>query len=325
MLFEPVLTPPLDSSASVLADWLELIAFFNEFGIARLDVLQAALKEQEEEPEDDIGENDKLLDRLIETLENEIDSREASCDGGYPFELSSDAEELILKENWEEDDYSFYIVCLLTSHLTTDSLFDFKVDVDLIKRLRNRVFQIVSTLAMAGLAEGSAGSIGWPRVDSETVLQALKRAESRGAGFVTKNEPGQYTPPQEKDGGIDVISWTLVDRPPPTVFYYGQVASGHKWQGKPANVHIGVFNPNYLEYGPRSNIAFATLIPFRVNDVTQWINQHTMHGTIIDRTRIPTYAKRGLQLSAKGVEMDEIENMPQVTNWISDFKFAALA
>ncbi len=324
MIGEPVVTPVLTDSVTVLVDWLELIAFFNEFNIARLDVLRGALREQEEEPENDIGERDRATEKLIEHIENEIAEREHFCNGSYPFVLSDDAEELKFNGEWNSEEYSFYLVCLLTSHLTKNSLFDFKTETDLEIRLRNRVFQVISTFAMAGLANGSAVSVGWPRENKQTVLQTLNRAQDWGAGFTTRRQTGEYVASQEKDGGIDVISWSTVDRPPPTIFYYAQVASGHNWKGKPVKIHIEVFEPNYFEYPPRGNKAFATLIPFRVTDVQLWINEHTKHGTILDRTRLPYYAKKGLDLKKSGTPMDEADNIPQVTEWITDFRDHAL-
>jgi len=330
MAGEPVVTPPLNAPATILVDWLELIAFFNEFGIARLDVLQGALAEQgylekpDDEHEDDIGERDKKIDKLIEKIENEITERETACNGGYPFELSDDAEELSLKTGWGSEEHRVYFVCLLTSHLTKKSLFDFEVKPALLTRLRNRVFQVISTIAMAGLANGSAASIGWPRPNNETVIEALKRAQARGSGFDARDVVGPDTPRQEKDGGIDIISWSVDDRVPPSILYYGQVASGHDWKGKPVTTYVKSFEAHYFDVGPRGNTAFATLIPFRETDVVLWRNQHMQHGTLLDRTRVPRFARVGFELSNAGQEMDEVDNLPQVTQWIADFRKCAL-
>ncbi|WP_428539319.1 hypothetical protein [Profundibacter sp.] len=55
-----------------------------------------------------------------------------------------------------------------------------------------------------------------------------------------------------------------------------------------------------------------------------WINEHTTHGTILDRTRLPHYAVKGLDLKNNGIEMDEAENIPQVIKWIKKFRKKAL-
>ena len=197
MAIEPVVTPGLNADDYVLVDWLELVAFFNEFRTARLDELDAAIEEQFEALEDDVADEDagQLGDddagniarvdaekeRVRESIENEVDFRKNDCENAYPFRLGDDAEELVLVENWQDDMFTPYLTCLITTHLTKNSLFDFEVAEDLKMRLRNRVFQVISTFAMAGLASGSAASIGWPRTDKADIVTTLKRAEARGA------------------------------------------------------------------------------------------------------------------------------------------------
>lgn len=340
MAGEPVVTPALDASDDVIVDWLELVAFFNEFRTARLDELDAAIEEQYEFEDDDdqgseqgvlgddatgnIARKDAEMERLRESIENEVEFRNTDCAGAYPFKLSDDAEELILLERWQDDRYTPYLTCLISTHLTKESLFDFEVGEDLVRRLRNRVFQVLSTFAMAGLARGSAASIGWPREDKADIISTLKRAEARGAGFLTRAEPGRYTPPKEKDGGVDVIAWQIDDRPPPILFYFAQVASGHNWPGKPVRTHAILFERKYLDDAHRGNVSYATLLPFRVANEDQWNNEHVIHGVLLDRTRLPRHANDGQQLSLNGVEMDESGNMPQVLEWLSNFRAVAL-
>lgn len=341
MPIEPVVTPGLNAEDHVLVDWLELIAFFNEFRTARLDELDAAIEEQfealeDDEPEDendDLGDDDAgniarvdaEKERVRERIENEVDFRLKDCDNAYPFRLGEDAEELVLVEDWQDDRFTPYLTCLITTHLTQNSLFDFAVGGGLISQLRNRVFQVLSTLAMAGLANGSAASVGWPRADRADIIATLKRAEARGAGFLTREEPGRYAPPRAKDGGVDVIAWEIGVRPPPVLFYFAQVASGHDWQGKSVRIHAELFEQNYLDDAHRGNVSYATLLPFRVADEGLWNHESKVHGVLLDRTRLPKHAVLGQALARGGVEMDEAENMPQVLAWLDDFRATALA
>lgn len=343
MPIEPVLTPVPSAEDKILVDWLELVAFFNEFRTARLDELDASIEAQFEAqdvdgPDDDeagadfdedndnnIGKIDAEKERLRERVENEVDFRTRDCAGAYPFELDANAEELVLTQDWQEDKYTPYLTCLITTHLTKSTLLEFEVPEALVQRLRNRVFQVLSTFAMAGLADGSAASIGWPRVDKADIIATLQRAEARGAGFKTRAAPGLYTPPNEKDGGVDVIAWQIDIRPPPIRFYFAQVASGHNWPGKPVRIHSELFERHYMDDAHRGNVSYATLLPFRVADELQWNNEHLIHGTLLDRTRLPKYAFVGQQLAAAGVDMDESANMPQVLSWLIDFRGAALA
>lgn len=107
MASEPVITPPLSSSASLLVDWLEFIAFFNDFGVARVGALMAAIKEQKNEPEENIAKQDMIIDQLREKIENEIIARQRACGDYYPFELSDDAEEFKLSGNWNTEGTNF--------------------------------------------------------------------------------------------------------------------------------------------------------------------------------------------------------------------------
>jgi hypothetical protein len=326
MLFaERVKTPPMGATPGVLCDWLELSALLSEYGISRIDALIAAEEQQEEEQEEDIGEADRQKDQLIELIENEIQERITNCRGAYPFALGEAGEELTLAEDWMELQYSFYLVCLLTSHLTRNSLLDFEVPPAFINSLRNGVFQTISTLAMAGLASAAnvtacAASVGWPRQRGEPLLDVLRRAQARGAGFVVRDQPGEYTPGEEKDGGIDVIAWRLEDRPPPSVFFYAQAASGHNWPGKPVSVHVRFFEDNYFDKKTLANISYATLIPFRELDVRLWIKETSTHHTLVDRTRISSYGSVALSWPNAHESIDDIDRMPVVTSWIADLR-----
>ncbi|WP_172492378.1 hypothetical protein [Gluconobacter oxydans] len=320
MRAEPVLLPDITSPPEVMVDVLELIAIFNEYNVSRVDEVRSSLFQQKDEQDSDISSNDREAEEINDKIENEINSRISSLGDSYPYEFSSDGEELTLVSNWKEEKYSFYITCLLTSHLTRDSSLNGETPIVLIQRLRNRVFQVMATLAMAGLARGNAASIGWPREGSESVMSALKRAERYRPSYITLDEPGELTPPREKDGGIDIIAWSMTDdRPPPTHFYYGQVASGHNWQDKPVELEVRMFEMNYFKYAPGCNRCYATLIPFRVmNSNSEWYRDHSKHGSILDRTRLPKYALEGINLAEKGVWMDESNNVSQITEWINN-------
>lgn len=315
-----VVAPALNTPVHDLVDWLELSSFFNEYGTARLDDIISSLNEQAEEQEEDIGRLHVQIDSLVADIEDEIRFRENSCIDCYPFLLSENAEEMTLKPDYTNNKYVFYLVCLLTSHIPTDGLYDFKVDESIVNQLRNGVFQTISTLAMAGLTPGIAISVGWPRPSNQSILDVLQTGQQLGSGYQVRKEIGVFAPRNVKDGGVDVISWTDSDRCPPSIIYYAQVASGKNWRGKPVTHYIEAFEDNFFEYRPRGNRAQATLIPFRVIDNSIWMNEHVAHGTLLDRTRLPYYANTGLTLAEKYNKIDEVNNLPAVTTWVSDFK-----
>lgn len=340
MAGEPIVAPARDASNDVLADWLELVAFFNNYGIVRLDELDASMKTQHEyeeyDPDDgndfnetgsrNIGDEDASAEMFRENIENEIVLRVSACSNAYPFELSRHADELVLVEDWSSEKHATYLACLIASHFQVDGLLDIKRESssvkEIVKNYRNRIFQIISTHALCGFVEGQAASIGWPRVDNLTILETLKRAEKRGSGFVSKSSPHPFAPPHAKDGGIDVFAWRSEKIPPPSVFIYGQVASGLNWKEKPALLYVDTFEKHYMDADKTSSIprGKATLIPFRIVDNREWENQHVTHGVILERTRLPKYANIGLDRANSGVETDEAENMADVVAWIKEFR-----
>ena len=319
-MIEPIVTPTLESKPAILADWLELIAYFNEFNVASLDALWSAIAQQHDEHESDFGELDRIVDQFNDDIENEIRERLNSCGKAYPFFLSDDGEELIFNGESDPIDSVPYLVCLFATHIGSDSLFDQELTDDTKSRLRNRVFQVICTLAMAGHEEGSAVSVGWPRANQETILNALRRASSWGAGFVARDKPGMHASPHGKDGGIDIIAWRKVDRPPPTSFAYAQVASGKNWQEKPVGTYIQTFESAYMDNPPHTQRTCYTLIPFRIDDTIIWQNEHLRHGAIFDRTRLPIFSNQGYALAQKGVEMDEFSNFQQTVDWVQTFQ-----
>jgi hypothetical protein len=321
----PVDPPNLDLAIDGLVDWLELSALFNEFGIARVDSMIGSLTQLVEEAEDDIGEKDKLTEQLIEGVENEILTRMEHLRETYPFKLSDGAEEVQLDVDWRQEQHLFYLVCLVTSHTTGSSILKTPPVGPLLTRLRNRVFQILSTLAMAGLAGGPAISVGWPRVGGEPMLALLQRAVAAGAGFTVRNPPSPFVPPEEKDGGIDVIAWSAEVSPPPANFYFAQSASGNNWPGKPVSNHADVFANSYMLDHMTGNISHATLIPFRVADPITFAQQSLYHRAVLDRLRLPYQAWIGLQRSQAGVVVDEADQMPVVLTWMEDYRAFALA
>jgi hypothetical protein len=326
MPLEPLLTPSLSTSASEKLDWLEFSAFLSQNAIARLDVLVAALDQQEEVQNEDIGEEDRHKEAIIEDVENEFNIRSDALGEAYPFMLSDDAEELHLIRNWDDHRAVFYYVCLLASHLKKSPFLGFEVDDVTIFTLRNDVFQIVSTLAMAGVAMGPSVSIGWPRRNGESIIEVLQRASTGHAGFTPRVAPHPgIANPHDKDAGMDVISWRGTNRPPPINLYFGQVASGHDWKEKSAKNKAKSFISKFLELGPLGNTDYTTLTPMRIVDEPLWQRENLDHGSVVDRTILPSLAYSGLQLSIGGIMVDEANRLDEVVQWVADYRAIALS
>jgi len=314
-----VAPPNLALESDDLVDWLELNALFDPFGVARVDALAGALAGLEESAEDDIGERDRQREQLLERLENEIGTRLQHLDGAYPFRLSDSGEELIREDNWREAKFSFYLVCLVATHVTESSILVHPPVGSLRTQLRNRVFQIVATLGLAGFSSGPAFSVGWPRHSGETIVELLTRASALGGGFTARNPPGPYTSPHEKDGGVDVIAWTAGGLPPPAAFFFGQTASGKNWPGKPVTDHARVFGMAYMQDHMTGNLNHVTMIPYRILDEKFLQAQNLHHKGILERLRLPLNAWRGLELAGTGIHVDEAQNVGDLVQWLGNF------
>lgn len=311
--------PTLDLQIDDLVDWLEFTALFDEYGVARTDALAGSLIQLEETAEDDIGVRDRAREQLVESIENEVELRQKALGAAYPFSLNDTGEELHRAATWQESQYAFYLICLVTTHATGSAILRLPPEGNLLIRLRNRVFQIVSTLGLAGLSTGPAFSVGWPRRTGETIVELLTRAANAGAGFTVRNPPGKFVAPQEKDGGIDVIGWTPEVVPPPTKFYFAQAASGRNWPGKSVTDHARVFGEAYIQDHMTGNRVYVTLIPYRVLNEAFWNSQHQHHMAILDRLRLPARALQGLELSVNGTPVDEAYQVGDLATWLKDY------
>lgn len=325
MTFQNIATPAIDAGADLLVDWLEFMAFFDEYGRARVDDLAGSERTQLEEPVEDIAAADQHDDRLREAIENEVTARRKALVCAYPFNLDEDGEELQFMGGHDQPAACFYLACLIASHVTGSPILVEPPSDDLVQRLRNRVFQVIGTLAVAGLVQGSAVSVGYPRETKEAILDVLRRAEEWGFGLLPRDKPGRHANPRAKDGGVDVIGWPSSDRPPPPAVWFGQLASGKKWEEKPVLLDYGNFVDDFLEGQGTGQHNFLTMIPFRLVDDLQLQRASKVHRYIADRCRAPLHALRALALPDRGIPLDEIQNVEQVVNWIREYRESVLA
>lgn len=324
MAIQNIATPAINAGADILVDWLEFVAFFDEFRRARIDDLAGSKRTQLEEPLEDIAFADQQDDRLREAIENEVTARKQALQGAYPFDLDGNGEELQFIGNHEQPATCFYLVCLIASHVVGSPILAEPPAADLVHRMRNRVFQVLGTLAVAGVAQGPAVSVGYPRETKEAILDVLRRAEEWGFGLAPRDKPGRHAVPQAKDGGIDVIGWPMADRPPPPEIWFGQLASGKNWEGKPTMLEYHNFVADFLEDNGTGQHSFMTMIPFRLIDDQQFQRASKNHKYIADRSRAPLHALQALELPDRGVRLDEIQNVGQVVDWIRDYRQSVL-
>jgi hypothetical protein len=317
-----VSTPPLDAGPAVLADWLELTAFFDPKTRARLDDIDDSFKIQDQEAANDDGEADAIKEDRRAQIEAEITERAEHLADAYPFTLSADGEELSLKPRQELGNAAFYMLCLIFSHATRSPILERAPSARALAQARRRHFQILSTLAVAGHIGGPALSFGWPRKSGETIVQAIQRACLLSGVGTARNPPGPVASKFAKDGGIDVIAWRpgINQAPPPAEMCFGQAASGHGWQDKNALDVIPDFYESFYLDRPQTNRVGVTIIPFRLQPQDHIVYGHR-HGHILDRLRTPRAALEGLRLASElGVVVDDADDVGLLGRWVLSYR-----
>jgi hypothetical protein len=322
----PLKSPPSDAEIKVVVDWLELQAFFSEFDIARLDdAISVDLFQQDEEElefdDKDIGQTDAAQEDSRAKIEAEINIRQSALGHSYPFDLDGQGEEITIRREHNNHPSMAYLLCLVLSHVTRSAILDSPPNGEMVREARKRLFQIVATIAAAGVSGGGAVSLGWPREKRETILAVVARAVALSGVGAARQQPYHLEPAAAKDGGLDVLSWTpMPDGPPPSNFWFVQAASGHNWIEKSSRNEITSFLNCYFAPPPESNHDWMTICPFRLDEDTKTYQQAN-HGTIVDRTRLPAAVARALESAANGNDaIDEINNYPKVGLWINAYK-----
>lgn len=317
--------PPAQADIPTVVDFLELVALIEPTGRARIDTLIRDRELQADEAEDDFGDSDAAKDEFVSSIETEFDLRSERIGASYPFTMSEDGEEILRQLPDDDPLCGSYLACLIASQIGDKS--DLKLAVphaeglraEIITRMRRRIFQMIGTIALAGIAKGSSASVGWPRENKETIIDNLTRAVQRGFPVDVRGEPNYTALEEAKDGGVDVIAWEHTDLPPSPSVWFGQIASGRNWRSKPVILDAKSFSEDFLEATPQ-NSNHATIIPFQLDDDAPDTRAlHHRHGTILDRFRLAARFKDGLEMIEAGVQMDESENTLVAMSWVNEF------
>jgi hypothetical protein len=314
--------PPLDADVSLLADWLELVAFFSDRSVARFDEIDNSIVIQEEADPVDNAAADSEKDERRERIEGEITERTARLADAYPFVLSDDGEELRLKPRGQRTAACFYLICLILSHVTRSPILEALPSLKKVAFLRRRHFQALATMAVAGHVTGPALSFGWPRPGGVKITAAIERACALSGTGTPRIPPGPVASSYVKDGGMDVIAWrpSIAGNPPPAEMCFGQAASGHGWRLKNAPDEVTDFYASFYLDQPECAAVGVTIVPFRL-EPDDYAMHGRRHGSILDRLRTPRAALEGLRLACdNGVIVDEIEHIPSMNMWLVRYR-----
>ncbi|MCZ6802404.1 MAG: hypothetical protein O7D86_00305 [Proteobacteria bacterium] len=317
---------PINGSSWMIADWLEFQVLCSEFNLYRLsDILRISDEDQDEENVN-VGEQDALNEQCVERAVKEIEARISCLEVAYPFEISSDGKELVIKEELCDGAHA-YIYCLFFSHVNRDDVLipdppHANQDRDLL--------QICSTIAAAGYISGNAVSFGYPRPNRDGFLTALKAAYERmGEGEVLVEIPAGLSD-KVKDAGVDVIAWQdTLDGAAGKMYMLGQVASGHNWQDKSVKEDIRLLHENWFTNAPVSTPLPSMFIPFCLDIKTDETLEDVMlyktreFGHMFYRYRLPLYVQKGMDLIGNTdyvLHIERIAEFDTVINYVNNFR-----
>jgi hypothetical protein len=332
--------PPLKSSPTVLADWVEMRTLADPDGFFRLHKLKRywdtsreteesdpSGQQREEEDTDQEGAGGGDDDKFLDSLCDELAERQQRLLESYPFEFDAGGAGLRFSIKRELSEGAMvYLFCLLLTHSKDDEILD-GTWLPTITNTTRDLFQACSTLAAAGHVSGCAISFGWPRPDGTPFLQKLREVYTLfGEGrVVTALKPG--APPKVKDSEVDIIAWKpRADKSPGKFYLLGQVASGDNWEDKSLMASIDFFHRAWFDESPVSSATASMFIPQFVQQVGSGSRNDRMDlltskfGHIIDRMYLPFLASEGIKLAdtqETELRIERRSDMPRIIEWVN--------
>ncbi len=306
----------------LLADFLELAAFFSADGTERISTLGNQLGIA--------ASNDYAnLDDELSRGEEEAESRTAECvesrrhilGAAYPFQLDDSGDVIMCDLRKDSMGQVAYILSLVLSNLRSAS--DLLSDSDLhptdaeIPSLRE-FFQFFATAAMAAEIQGSAWSFGFPRPDRSGFLEKLKTIwRCLGDGRV---EPQPGAPSHPKDDGIDVFAARHHrDHFPGFLLAVAQVATGRDMRDKSVLHHMEAFKDRWFFPRPATKFVPYMVVPF-VIDRVQFIDDVRTLGNILHRLRVPRRVEEAAELVERSVKIEGYKRLEDAKEWVHSYR-----
>lgn len=324
--------PSLSASLSTLADWMELLALGNPRRIAADADLIAIGQASEDETPTDAIDADADTEALLDDVFDELERRMSAAGPSYPFAVSARGTALEATGGAHTDSQCVYLFCLLVSEYRRQQLLPKAVFASHAAEVED-LFQVCSTVAAAGLVDGTAVSFGFPRPDGSGFLAALKRTyEDRFGEGRTELSPRPGVTSHAKDAGIDVIAWrSFPDGLPGKLYLLGQCASGLQYRGKSVRGYLGNFHGDWFTQQPASPPVEALFVPFMLDhdlSVRQSESRaqvRTGHyesltrglGVLVDRCRLSLLVERGLErASTQPADVGRVDEVGRVRAWV---------
>lgn len=321
--------PGAEEDPQDLADWFELEALLSASGEALMASVATPIEIEEDFEPEAIHWEDDIVEAVQQDISRTISERIECLGSSYPFSWHEDDASLVLDPDPTTGGWS-YLFCLITSQSATgEMLWNRGVDMVAARDL----FQVIATVAAAGLSGGPAYSFGWPRPDGTSFHAKLQQVWGHfGDGTPHPTVP-DGAPPFIKDGGIDVVSWPHESDGLPRVNYIvGQAASGADWQDKGVQEDVRALHQFWFVRQPVSACNPAIFIPFCLKPrgfgrtfVTEedrrgnvdWLTIRL--GIIQYRLRLPRDVDRAEHVVRAGVNpVEGWERMPEVEEWVRE-------
>lgn len=341
-----LLAPTANDKRTVLADWLELRAILSVRRISSKGDLSNVFDIADDEGsrgewmDPDTGEmlDQEILEEpkteLFDAVFTELEFRATCLKASYPFTV--DSERMTVRANFADDlhwgqvAYTFCLVATAIRHRRISNLAQFEAEVLQLPLM----FQVCACLAAGGYFGGAVSSFGFPRVEGDAFLPALKRAYER---FGYGNPRGAFEPglaTATKDGGVDVIAWRdHPDRLPSKLYSLGQTASGMDWKQKSVVSDVQPFHGDWFTEAPATYYLPALYIPFLAYQDLEdfpgevYASARARHvasherrfGVVFDRIRIAYHAQECMQAAEERRKtVDGQDKLRDVARWVNE-------
>lgn len=308
--------PSQADDTEALVDYLELYALVH--GRSQVRTVIDDLRIQTDVDFDLIDQN-AGEDAAMAEIERVVEERARHTGDHYPFTMSDRADEVVFigrRDGNLTHGQEAYVTCLLISGFRRlAGGWDPELD-ELKVQMHQRVFQLLATIAVAGLSGRSAITLGWPRREGEEILAALARGYMRGSGVQPKQVPSAIARARDKDGGVDALGWSVTGPAAvlPNAIWWAQVASGRGWRDKAVKQDATYFLQAYVDSAGQ-NQNYVTIIPFSRISETPDPYIDFMHGKVLDRNELPSLFSSGLALSDSGIDIDEVQHLAELAAW----------
>ena len=302
------------------ADFLELSAFFSTDGFVRTsDVANEVSIGSNEEA---VSIDDEMRDgteEIVSVVVQRIEARNEVLGSVYPFMLDSNGDILTFEAVGDCLGRGAYILSLVLSNLRTPLLAGSPLmpnDSEIVS-LR-RLFQHMSTAALAAEVQGVAWSFGSPRPDGSSFLDKLKEIwVTVNDGTVGRN---LGAPDRPQDDKIDVFAARLhPDRLPGFLFAVAQVATGSNWAEKSLIGHLDAFKRRWFVKAPVTRFIPYMIIPFALDDLTL-LDHVVFLGNILHRLRVPLRVSEAQELVEAGVKIEAYNELQRVVEWVVSYR-----